>query len=100
MNIIDLYVEQGSTFSQTITLNEDITGYSIGCTVVDSSGYKVNNIATITDESVGSITIAIPHTATQYMTVGVALYNVELTDLSGNVTKPFKGRMYIDKEIS
>jgi hypothetical protein len=99
MSIIDLYTEQGSTFSQTITLNEDITGSSVVGTLRDSSGTVVNGIASVSNFNTGSILISLPSSSTALLSVGVALYNIEITDTNGNTTKPVKGRLYVDGEV-
>jgi hypothetical protein len=100
LTIIDLYTEQGSDLYQTITLNEDITGYSIASKVADSTGVVYQNIASVTNTSTGAILIDIPDTTTEDMATGIAHYQIELTDLEGKVSKPIKGRVYIDKEVS
>lgn len=100
MNIIDLYTEQGSTYSTDITLNDDITGYSIQSKVIDSSNTKFNATITINNYSTGSFTYLLPSYITSNMREGIARYDIELTDSEGNKSKVIKGRIYIDKEIT
>lgn len=100
MNIIDFYAEQGSTFNQTVTLNTDLTGSTVTGIATDSIGGNVNGIASITDYINGSIKLEIVSGATQYMSAGTGHYQVELLDSNGVVTKPFKGRIYMDGELN
>jgi hypothetical protein len=99
MIIVDFYGEQGSDLSKVVTLDEDITGYTINSNLIDSIGTKWTNIATITDESIGEVTVTIDDSVTALMSEGVGYYQVEFTDNDGKKIKPFKGRIYIDGEI-
>ena len=100
MFIADFYTEQDSTFKKIITLNIDLTDNTIESSIIDCTGNSYDDIATITDYATGEITILIPNTITKYLSAGVSIYQVELTDIDGNKSKPFKGRIYVDKEIS
>ena len=101
MIIFDLSVEQGSTFTQTLTLNEDLTGYTIASNAKDSIGVITDNIATITTVDTGIISVEISAGNTASMSVGVGYYDIELTDTAtGRVSKPIKGRVYVSGEVT
>lgn len=100
MTIIDIYIEQGVTLSQVITLNTDITGSTIRGSVNDSDGTNYPNLATITDALTGEITLSLASTITADMNYGVGYYGVELIATDTTVSRPIKGRAYIEKEIT
>ena len=99
MNIIDFDIEQGSTFNDNITLNEDLTGYTVRCNIEDGNGTVFKGFGTITDESNGTINIHIDDGITAIFDTGLGYYAIELEDTNGTVTKPIKGRLYIEREI-
>jgi len=99
MTIIDLYTEQDSDLIKTITLNEDITDYTISSALKGSNGTVWNNIATISDYITGEISINIDNSITNTLSSGVGYYQVEITSSTGVRSKPIKGRVYVDEEI-
>ena len=101
MIIFDLSIEQGSTFEQLISLNEDLTGHTISSDIKDSTGVITSNIATIADENYGAIRMFVTAGNTSAMSIGVGYYDIEITETSsGKVTKPMKGRVIITGEVT
>ena len=100
MLIVDLYVEQGSTFHRNINLGTDITGYSVSCNIVDSVGSTTLNVVSIDNAANGDIDLDITDLQTSAMSTGVAKYDIELTSNLGVVSKPVKGRIYVDGETT
>lgn len=100
MVIIDLYIEQGSNFSQDIVLGEDHTGDTITGSIIDSGGtIKSGIVSAFTNEATGAFTIGLSSLQTADMSVGVAKYDIEIT--SGTVvTKPIKGVAYVSGEVT
>jgi len=101
MTIFDLYVEQGSTFVQTIYLGEDLTGYTVASNMKDRTGATTKNIVAMLDLATGEIKISLTAIQTSLMSVGVGKYDIELTETSsGSVRKPLSGRVYIKGEVT
>lgn len=101
MIIFDLSIEQGSTFEQVITLNEDLTGHTISSDIKDSAGVIISNIATVSDENYGAIRMFVTAGNTSVMSTGVGYYDIEITETSsGKVTKPMKGRVIVTGEVT
>lgn len=100
MVIIDLYVEQGSDFSQQVVMGQDYTGDTITGNAMDSTGAVTTGIvSSFSDEATGTFTISLSNTQTSAMSVGVGKYDIEITS-GGVVTKPIKGVIYIQGEVT
>ena len=100
MVLIDLYVEQGSTFSQEITLGSDNTGNTISGTITDSANNSTSGIATsFTDETDGTFSIELTEFQTAHMSSGIGRYDIEVRD-GDTVTKPIGGAVYVKGEVT
>ena len=111
---LNLIIEQGSTFSKVLTY-KDSSG-----TVIDLSGYsarmqaRVNVGDTYTLFSLtsasgggltisgvdGKITITITSTATATYKFDTAVYDLEIDDGSGVVTRLIEGKITLSKEVT
>ena len=101
MTIFNLSIDQGSTFEQVFTMNEDLTGYTVSSDAIDSTGVITSDIATIATYPTGVINVVLSHTQTALMSTGVGHYDIELTDTSsGRVTKPIRGRVTVTGEVT
>lgn len=98
MSIFDLYIEQGSTFNQQLTMEGDYTGVTIACKIkVDT--IEIGSVASWEDASLGVFNLSLTATQTATLPTGVGYYDVELTN-AGVVSKPMKGRVYVDGEVT
>ena len=115
---VDLTGKQGSTWSMTITLTDqvgaafDLTGYSAAGMVrktpsasAKTKDFVVTLSATPTD---GTITVSMSASDTAAITAGDSVddddslyyYDVEITSGTGIVTRIIQGKLYIDPECT
>ena len=97
-------IEQGATFSQTLTL-KDSSG-----TVINLTGYAEASSAIITlttgnsgitlGGSAGTVTLLISSTNTANLTAGDGVYDLEITSGSGVVTRLLEGTYSVRRNIS
>ena len=98
-SIYDLYIEQGSDFSQSLDLSGDYTGSSIGATAEDSEGNSFSGFVSWQDDTEGLVNISISNSITSTMAGGIGRYNIEITDGAGKVDRILQGRIYVDKDV-
>jgi hypothetical protein len=109
----DITIEEGATFLLSCTWKDaagdpiDLTGYSAAMQVrryktaadtlldVSSSGGEIT-----LGDAAGTIEVAIPATETAALTGEVAVYDLELTDGSGVVTRLLEGDVTISREVT
>lgn len=106
----ELYLDQGTTFSNIINLTDDITN-----AYINVSGYVVrsqmrrsyfsanasaNITCTITDAANGEITMSMTAANTANLKAGRYLYDVEVVDTNGNVSRILEGIISITPEIT
>ena len=97
----ELYMDQGTTFSNILTLTDDLTSASINV-----SGYTVrsqmrrsyysakataNITCTITNASSGEITMSLTDGQTANIKAGRYLFDVETVDTGGVVSRVLEG---------
>lgn len=97
-SIYDIYVEQGSSFSQSLNLSGNYSGQTISMTVVDGIGTKTTGYTTWTDASLGEFDIAMTSIQTSAMSSGIGKYDIETND-GVNGHRILQGRVYIDGEV-
>ena len=84
--IYNIKIDQGSDFSLQLTVQEDgsaknLTGFSARAQMrptIDSSTLTATFTCTITDASSGILTMTLPYTTTDDITVGQYYYDLEL----------------------
>jgi hypothetical protein len=107
---VELYMDQGTTFRNTINLTDDLTNQSInvsGYTVrsqMRRSYYSANASATITcsitDAANGEITMSLPAANTSNIKAGRYLFDLETVDGGGVVTRVLEGIITVTPEIT
>ena len=106
----ELYLDQGTTFNNVINLTDDVTNAYINVSgyVVRSqmrrSYYSANASAnitcTITDAANGEITMSMTAANTANLKAGRYLYDLEVTDTSGNVSRILEGVISVTPEVT
>lgn len=105
---LDLEIEQGATFSRTITIKDatdtaiDISSDSFAGQVrsrPQSSVVEANFTFTITDGAAGEVTATISATDTAAMNTGDFVYDIEWTSGS-TVTRLLSGAAVVTPEIT
>jgi hypothetical protein len=95
----NLYLEQGSTFNTTITLddvygeNYNLMGYTAN-SQIRKSYYSTNATATFVatiDANTATISLSLPSSTTANITPGRYVYDTTITDTSRNVTRILEG---------
>jgi hypothetical protein len=106
----ELYLDQGTTFNNVINLTDDVTNAYINVAgyVVRSqmrrSYYSQNASATITctitDAPNGEITMSMTAANTSLLKAGRYLYDVEVVDTYGTVSRILEGIITITPEVT
>jgi len=109
MSTHDIQIDQGSTFSKTLTLKDDsnavinITNDTFRGQVrkhASSSDIQATFTFTITDGPNGAVTWSLTDTQTSAMSSGKLLYDVEWVQSSGTVTRILDGIADVTQEIT
>jgi hypothetical protein len=96
----ELFLEQGTTFNTTITLDDvdsepyDLTGFQAKSQMKKSyysANATANFVVTITDAINGSISISLDSANSANITAGRYVYDVAIKDTSNNVTRVLEG---------
>ena len=102
--IANLKVDQGADFATTINLNNldgtdfNLTGYTVASQMAKSyaSTTKTTITASITDAATGAIQLSLTHAQTGALTQGRYVYDVEVTQTSGNIkTRVIEGQITV-----
>jgi hypothetical protein len=110
---LDLFVEQGATFTYTLTLTDDVgapvnlTGYTarmqmrraVQATPALISLTTENGRITITPLT-GVITLTIEAAATASLNFQTAVYDLEIQSAGGIVTRVLQGNVALSKEVT
>lgn len=105
----DLYLEQGTTFSTNLTLNDaygnpyNLTGFRVASQAKRSyfsSNVTINFASSIFDANNGVITLGAAANATSNISTGTLVYDVLIQDSSNNVTRVLEGRVFIDPAVT
>ena len=98
---VELYVDQGTTFTNTITLNDDstnanvnISGYLIRSQMrrsYYSTNATANFVCTITDSEYGVIEMSLDAANTANIKAGRYVFDVEMQDTANVVTRILEG---------
>jgi hypothetical protein len=107
----DLYLEKGTTFTETLTLNDtygnpyNLNGFQVA-SQARYSYYAANSTITftaqITNANNGVITLSANAATTANIVTPptTLLYDVILKDTSNNITRVLEGRVFVDPSIT
>jgi hypothetical protein len=100
-------IEQGATWKPVLTVRDtDLTGYSARMQIratldADTVLVELTTGDGITiDGPAGQITLLLDDTQTAALDWCVGVYDLELTDPDGNVTRLLKGPVEVDPEVT
>lgn len=108
MKNFDLYIEQGSNYTISLSLTDDnsqpidLSDYSISGYVRNSysdSGILIDLNPSITMPASGVILINVPSTGTMNLPTTVGIYDIEITN-TNQTLKILKGFAYISPEVT
>lgn len=105
----ELYIDQGATFNNTLTLTDDVTSANINLTsysvsaAIKKSYYTTNASAnllcTISDAQNGSITIALSAANTALLKAGRYVYDLKITNGS-TVSRIMEGTVFVNPRVT
>jgi hypothetical protein len=109
MAILNLQIDQGSTFSKQITVYQtdgttiqNLTGYTIASQV--RKNYTSTNFVTINatnnDPTNGVIVMSLTATATAALKAGRYVYDLQITAADGTVSRTIEGIITIKPEVT
>ena len=95
----NLYLEQGTSFSTTITLDDvylnsyNLVGYTASSQIRKSyySSTPTATFSTSINSTTGTITLSLDSTATANIAAGRYVYDTIITDINLNVTRILEG---------
>lgn len=105
----NLVIDQGSDFSQTLTIKEDgtakdLTGYSARAQIrpsVSSDTLTASFTCTIPNPSTGTIVVFMSNTTTKTIAPGRYYYDLELfTSNDATVTRLLQGEVSVTPEVT
>jgi hypothetical protein len=101
-------IEQGTTFSRVLTLQENgsamnLTGYSVASqmrSTHDSSTVVATFSGSVTNASSGQITLSLTNSQTSAIEEAIYVYDVEITSGAGAVTRILEGTITVTPEVT
>ena len=101
-------LEQGATFNRILTLQENssamnLTGYSVASkfrSTHDSSTVVGTFKCTISDATAGEITMQMTNSTTAAIEEGIYVYDLEITNSAGTVTRLMEGNITVNPEVT
>lgn len=104
----NLYIDQGSNFTSTVTVEDsndnlvNITNYTTRGQVRKSysASTATNFTTTITDATNGEFTIALSRTQTGALKAGRYVYDVEVISPTGVVTRVVEGQVTVTARVT
>jgi len=101
-------VEQGATFTRTLTLQENssamnLTGYSAASqmrSTADTSTVAGTFTATVSNASGGVITLSMTATQTGNIEEGIYVYDIEITSGAGSITRILQGKVTVTANVT
>jgi uncharacterized protein YbcV (DUF1398 family) len=107
---IELYMDQGSTFENTLTITDDITnaaanisGYTITSQMrrsYYSANASANITCTIVNAATGNLKLSMTAANTTVIRPGRYLFDVDTTDPQGRVTRILEGIINVTPGIT
>ena len=96
---VELTIDQGATYTNTINVTDsngsgiDLTGYSVRSEMRKSYYSTTAYPFTLSfiNAAIGAISMAMPAANTASLSPGRYVYDVELEDASGNISRIFEG---------
>ena len=107
--LTNLLIEQGASFSSTVTLyNEDdtvfdLTGYTAASQIrksYSSSSSTAFTTAIDSTTSTGKITLSLTSTQTAALEEGRYVYDVEITASDSTITRPIQGTVTVRPNVT
>ena len=106
--VSNLTVDQGSTFSATIDITdaEDnilvLTGYTVAAQIrkTYSSVTAVNFTGSVSNATLGEITISLTPAQTNALVAGRYVYDAEITSAGGTVTRVIEGQIEVTPGVT
>jgi len=104
----NLYLEQGTTFNTTITLDDvygdvyDLTGYTAN-SQIRKSYYSSNATATFAasiSSNSGTITLSLTSATTANINPGRYVYDTTITNTNGEVTRVLEGVVDVSPRVT
>lgn len=106
----DLYLEQGTTYSTQLTLNDaygnpyNLTGYNIA-SQAKASYYSANATITFSTSIVNANTGVISLSTSAQATANIfppktLVYDVIIQDTSNNITRVLEGRVFVNPSVT
>lgn len=106
----ELRMDQGCTFSLTITVANDSTNASVNIANASfasqmrkshwSTNASANLVCTVSDGSNGRLLLSLAPGNTRNIRAGRYVYDVEMTDYTGAVTRVLEGIMDVYPEVT
>ena len=108
----NLFLEQGSTFTQQLTLQDaygnpyNLTGFQVasqGRRSYNSANVSITFTSTIVNANTGVIQLSANSATTANLTggtLGTLVYDVILADNSGNISRVLEGRVFVDPGVT
>ena len=101
-------LEQGATFNRILTLKENnsvmnLTNYTVASkmrSTHDSSTVVGTFTCTVSDASGGEITMQMTASTTSAIEEGIYVYDVEITNSAGTVTRIMEGNITVNPEVT
>ena len=101
-------IEQGTTFSRVLTLQENgsamnLTGYSVASqmrSTHDSSSIVATFSGSVTNASSGQLTLSLTNSQTSAIEEAIYVYDVEITSGAGSVTRILEGNVTVTPEVT
>ena len=101
-------LEQGATFTRTLTVKENdsamnLTGYSVASkmrSTHDSSTVVGTFTCTVSNASGGIITMNMTPSTTGAIEEGMYVYDLEITSSAGTVTRLMEGNVTVNPEVT
>ena len=101
-------IEQGTTFSRVLTLQENgsamnLTGYSVASqmrSTHDSSSIVATFSGSVTNASSVQLTLSLTNSQTSAIDEAIYVYDVEITSGAGAVTRILEGNITVTPEVT
>lgn len=109
MSISNLYIDQGSDYSTTITINDsagsslDLTSFTASAQIrktYSSSTFIAFTVVFDTDRTSGKITLSLTNTQTAAMKSGLFVYDVLISDINSSKTRVVEGSVTISPMVT
>lgn len=106
--ISNMVIDQGTTFTAEVDVTDsegnilDLDGYSAAAQMrkTYSSSTATNFTATIASASEGTVSISLTPTQTNALKAGRYVYDVEITDAGGIVTRVVEGQIEVTPGVT